>query len=333
VVQAVDGVSLELESGYTLGLVGESGSGKTVTGRSIMGLTPASRGVERSGTVMFDGQDMLSLRTAELRRIWGRDIGMVFQDPNTSLNPVMTIGSQIAESLRYHRGLSRREAQTEAAGVLGSVGIQEPRRRCEQYPHELSGGMKQRVMIGIALAGSPRLLIADEPTSALDVTVQSTILDLLAAEQSDRAMAMILITHSLAVAANWTDHIAVMYGGQIVETGPTRTLFTDMRMPYTEALVRSVPPMVGPRHVALSAIPGRPPDPLARPSGCAFAPRCAYAQDRCREEAPRLVDGPAPGHRYACFYPVGTREGLEALARNRARAVPTRDATVELAVR
>jgi oligopeptide/dipeptide ABC transporter ATP-binding protein len=234
----------------------------------------------------------------------------------TSLNPVMKIGKQITESLRYHLDMDRGEAIDTAIALLSSVGIPEPKQRIEEYPHQLSGGMRQRVTIAIALACGPKLLFADEPTTALDVTVQAQILNLLKRQQVERHMAMVLVTHDLGVVAGRTDDIAVMYAGQIVERAPTNVLFSKMRMPYTEALVNSIPKLNNPSHTVLEVIPGRPPDLVNPPKGCNFAPRCKYAQDRCREESPPLIEAETPGHAYRCFYPVGTPEGEEALARN-----------------
>ncbi|WP_019630322.1 ABC transporter ATP-binding protein [Actinomadura atramentaria] len=318
-MRAVDGVSFTLERGRTLGVVGESGSGKTVLSRSVMGLLPRGD-VVRGGTVQYAGEDISALDEDGLRRLWGREIAMVFQDPMTSLNPVVRIGRQITEHLRLHTGASRADARAKAAALLKSVGIPEPERRLREYPHQLSGGMRQRVMIAVALATGPRLLLADEPTTALDVTVQAQILDLLRAQQRQRDMAMILVTHDLGVVAGRTDEVAVMYAGRVVERAPTRTLFTNMRMPYTEALVRSIPRIADPGHTRLAAIPGRPPDMTRPPAGCRFAPRCAYARDKCRAEQPPLRESGEPGHTFACWYPVGTPEGAAALERNRKEA-------------
>jgi peptide/nickel transport system ATP-binding protein len=315
VVRAVDGVSFSLEQGRTLGVVGESGSGKTVLSRSIMGLLPRQN-VVRGGEVRFEGEDIVPLDEEDLSRIWGADMAMVFQDPMTSLNPVVRIGRQLTEHLRLHTGIGRREADRRAVELLDSVGIPEARRRLREYPHQLSGGMRQRVMIAVALACGPKLLLADEPTTALDVTVQAQILDLLNEQQRERHMAMILVTHDLGVVAGRADEIAVMYAGKIVEKAPTRTLFANMRMPYTEALLRSIPRLTDPSHTRLNVIPGRPPDLGHLQDGCRFAPRCPYAQDRCRTEEPPLMDAGVPGHTYACWYPVGTPEGNDALARN-----------------
>jgi peptide/nickel transport system ATP-binding protein len=265
---------------------------------------------------VFDGRDLLTLGARELQDVWGEEVAMVFQDPMTSLNPVVKIGRQITEGLRHHLGMSRSDARESAIALLTSVGIPEPIRRLNQYPHELSGGMRQRVTIAIALACGPHLLIADEPTTALDVTVQAQILDLLQRQQRERFMAMILVTHDLGVVAGRTDEIAVMYAGRIVERAPTYDLFHQMRMPYTEALVKSIPRVNNPSHTRLQAIVGRPPDLVDVPRGCRFAPRCPYRQARCFEEEPPLLPGPAPGHEFRCWYPVGTPEGADALARN-----------------
>ncbi len=319
-VRAVDGVSFTLERGRTLGVVGESGSGKTVLSRSIMGLLP-KHNVVRSGSVRFEGREIGSADTPTMRELWGTEMAMVFQDPMTSLNPVMRIGNQITESLRYHLEVAKDFANETAIALLRSVGIPEPERRMKEYPHQLSGGMRQRVTIAIALACGPKLLFADEPTTALDVTVQAQILDLLQSQQRERFMAMILVTHDLGVVAGRADDIAVMYAGKVAEKAPTRTLFTEMRHPYTEALLKSIPKLADPSHTRLEAIGGRPPDLVSPPAGCKFAPRCPYAQQRCMEEEPMLAETGAPGHAFACFYPVGTPEGAEALARNQASGV------------
>ncbi len=319
-IQAVDGVSLELRTGDTIGVVGESGSGKTVLSRTMMGLIRDGSRTHVSGSVHLSGVDLTGLPAAELRRVWGTRLAMVFQDPMTSLNPTKRIGIQITESLRYHLQLSRSEARTRAVDLLESVGIADAGRRIDQYPHELSGGMRQRVTIAIALSCSPDLLFADEPTTALDVTVQAQILDLLAQQQRDRNMSMVLVTHDLGVVRGRTDHIIVMYAGQVVESAPTPTIFAMPRMPYTEGLMNAVPQITGPIHVTLRAIPGRPPNLVDLGPGCRFSPRCPYAQDRCLEEAPPLRPEPTdPDHLAACWYPVGTPENIEARELNRQR--------------
>ncbi len=327
VVKAVDGVSFTLERGKTLGVVGESGSGKTVLARSMMGLLTA-RNVHRSGSATYAGQELVGASKQQLRALWGTEMAMVFQDPMTSLNPVMKIGRQITEGLRFHLDVPKDEAREQALALLESVGIPDPRRRIGQYPHELSGGMRQRVTIAIALACGPKLLFADEPTTALDVTVQAQILNLLNQQQRERHMAMVLVTHDLGVVAGRTDEIAVMYAGQIVERAPTRTLFANVRMPYTEALLKSIPKLEEPSHTRLQIIGGRPPDLIHPPAGCRFSPRCPYAQPTCHTEAPPLVEAETPGHLYRCWFPVGTDAGREALERNLAHHAPAAEALV-----
>jgi peptide/nickel transport system ATP-binding protein len=251
-------------------------------------------------------------------------MAMVFQDSMTSLNPVMKIGKQITETLRVHLGMPTAEANATAEKLLNDVGIPEAHRRLSEYPHQLSGGMRQRVTIAIALACGPTMLFADEPTTALDVTVQAQILDLLAEQQRDRNMSMMLVTHDLGVVAGRTDEIAVMYAGRIVERAPTRTLFAHMKMPYTEALVKSIPKLENASHTRLEIIGGRPPNLINPPVGCKFAPRCPYVRDRCRSEEPPLVEAETPGHEYACWYPVGSPEYLETVS---LRAAATVDAS------
>jgi peptide/nickel transport system ATP-binding protein len=324
VVKAVDGVTFSLERGRTLGVVGESGCGKTVLSRSIMGLLP-KRNVVREGTVHFEGREIGSLTPKQMRSFWGAQMAMIFQDPMTSLNPVMRIGKQITESLNYHLDISKSYANELAESLLDSVRIPEPKQRLREYPHQLSGGMRQRVCIAVALACGPKLLFADEPTTALDVTVQAQVLDLLQGQQRERFMAMILVTHDLGVVAGRADEIAVMYAGQIVEKAPTAVLFSDMKMPYTEALLDSIPKLADKSHTKLNVIPGRPPDLVSPPKGCRFAPRCVYVQDRCREEEPPLIPAETPGHEYRCWYPVGTPQGKEALERNRKAAAAAGD--------
>jgi oligopeptide/dipeptide ABC transporter ATP-binding protein len=326
-VRAVDGVSFQLDRGRTLGVVGESGSGKTVLSRTIMGLLPKNN-VEVSGEVVYEGRDITGAPASQMRDVWGTEMAMVFQDPMTSLNPVMKIGRQITESLRHHLDMPKDESRATALALLQSVGIPEAAQRLKEYPHQLSGGMRQRVTIAIALACGPKLLFADEPTTALDVTVQAQILNLLQRQQQERHMAMILVTHDLGVVAGRTDEIAVMYAGQIVERAPTKTLFAHMKMPYTEALLKSIPKLEQPSHTRLEIIGGRPPDLINPPKGCKFSPRCPYAQDQCREEEPPLIEAEVAGHYYKCWFPVGTSEGMEALERNLAAGLPQAEAAV-----
>lgn len=316
VVHAVEGVSLELHAGEVLAVVGESGSGKTVFTRRVMGLIAGGRGTEVSGSVDFDGTRISELSGAALSAFWGSEIALILQDPMTSLNPVKRIGAQLTETIRLHEKVTKAQALERAVDLLRQVGLSEPERRVRQYPHELSGGMRQRVTIAIALSCNPRLLLADEPTTALDVTVQAQILDLLADLQRRRRMAMLLVTHDLRVVRSRSDRIAVMYAGQVVETAPTAELFAAPRMPYTEALMNAVPPVAGPNHVRLQVIPGRPPDLLNPPAGCRFSPRCPYAQDRCLVEEPPLRDAGSPEHRYRCWYPVGSPAWADARAGN-----------------
>jgi peptide/nickel transport system ATP-binding protein len=303
-VRAVDGVSFTLERGRSLGIVGESGSGKTILSRSIMGLLP-KRNTVRSGSVRFEGVELTDMPLSKRRHIWGREMAMIFQDPMTSLNPVMRIGKQISEPLQVHLSMSKDDARATALRLLQDVGIPEPAKRLDQYPHELSGGMRQRIMIAMALACGPSLLFADEPTTALDVTVQAQILELIAEQRRERNMSVILVTHDLGVVAGHTDDIIVMYAGKVVEHAPTRTLFTEMRMPYTEALMRSIPKLDDPSHTRLKAIGGRPPNLIHPPDGCSFSPRCPYATEQCHVDEPPLVES-TPGHRFACWHPVGS---------------------------
>ncbi len=319
-VRAVDGVSLTLERGKALGIVGESGSGKTVLSRSIMGLLP-TRGTIRRGSIRFEGREIGGLSRRAMRDVWGKEMAMIFQDPMTSLNPLMKIGAQIAEPLRLHLGMSRSDAWATAERLMQDVRIPAPGRRLRQYPHEMSGGMRQRIMIAIAMACGPTLLLADEPTTALDVTVQAQILDLLGEQRRDRNMSLVLVTHDLGVVAGHTDEIGVMYGGKLVEMAPTGELFANMKMPYTEALLQSIPKLDDVSHTRLNVIGGRPPDLVNPPTGCRFSPRCPYAQDRCREEEPPLIPTVEdPRHTYACWYPVGSPEYHETKARRQREA-------------
>jgi len=303
-LRAVDRVNLALGPGQTLGVVGESGCGKTMLSRAILQLLPKK--AKLSGRVMFDGQDLASLDPEALRKLRGRSLAVVFQDPMTSLNPVLTIGTQLMETLQEHLELDVSAARKRSVELLAAVGIPAPEQRLMQYPHQLSGGMRQRVAIAIALSCEPKLLIADEPTTALDVTIQAQILDLLAREQRRRHMAMILITHDLGVVAGRTDEVAVMYAGRVVERAPTPALFKKMRMPYTEALLAAIPKLDAAPHTVLPAISGRPPDPTRPIKGCSFSPRCRYAVARCHGEKPELTEAETPAHQFACFHPIET---------------------------
>jgi peptide/nickel transport system ATP-binding protein len=316
VVHAVEGVSLTVRAGEVLAVVGESGSGKTVFTRRLMGLVSGGRGTEVSGTVTYNGTKLTELSSKELSKFWGAEIALILQDPMTSLNPVKRIGEQLTETILLHMRVTKKEAQDRAVELLRAVGLSEPERRVRQYPHELSGGMRQRVTIAIALSCNPRLLLADEPTTALDVTVQAQILDLLADLQARTRMSMLLVTHDLRVVRSRSDRIAVMYAGRIVETAPTPELFAEPKMPYTEALMNAVPPIAGPNHVRLQVIPGRPPNLIDPPAGCKFSPRCPYAQEKCLTDEPPLRDVGSGEHQYRCWYPVGSPEGAEARARN-----------------
>jgi|TARA_B110000438_G_scaffold122135_1_gene119269 peptide/nickel transport system ATP-binding protein len=314
---AVDGVSFSLPKGRSLGVVGESGSGKSVMSRSIMRLLPKAN-IHTEGTVRFKSKNLMELAPRDLRKLWGPEMAMIFQDPLGSLNPVVKVGKQVAEGLRVHSGFSKKEARSEALKLLREVGISEPERRLDEYPHQFSGGMRQRIVIAIALACRPDLLIADEPTTALDVTVQAQILDLIEEQRNQRNMSLILVTHDLGVVAGRTDEIMVMYAGRVVERAPTKVLFANMKMPYTEALLESIPKLERPSHSHLLSIPGQPPNMVDAPRGCKFASRCKYVQDRCVEEEPELISAGTPGHLYRCFFPVGSSESADALARNMA---------------
>ncbi len=307
VVRAVDGVSFTLERGHVLGIVGESGAGKSVLAHSIMGLLPREH-VVRRGSIRFDGREISGLAPKAMRSVWGSQMSMVFQDPMTSLNPVMRIGHQITESLHEHTHMSKAAANTATLGLLRSVGIPEPERRMREYPQQLSGGMCQRVMIAIALAAGPKLLLADEPTTALDVTVQAQILELLRTQQRERFMAMILVSHDLRLVATVADTIIVMYAGRIVERAPTGELLRRMHMPYTDALLRSIPRLDHPSHTRLLGIPGRPPDLEGTGTGCRFSPRCAEARERCHTEEPPLRAAETSDHEFACWYPVNLND-------------------------
>jgi peptide/nickel transport system ATP-binding protein len=301
---AVDGVSFDVEPGRTVGLVGESGSGKSVTALAIMGLLP-KRGADVRGSVRFEGDDLLMCSDKQLRDKRGRDLGMVFQDPLSSLNPVIPIGLQIAEVLERHRGMNRKQASGEAGELLGRVGIPDPQRRLSEYPHQLSGGMRQRALIAIALACKPRLLIADEPTTALDVTIQAQILALLSELVRDTGTALIMITHDLGVVAGLCDEVNVMYGGRVVERAERHALFAAARHPYTHGLLESIPRLDAPRGEKLLPIRGSVADNIPWDHACAFAPRCPNALGRCREVTPEFL--PDNGGMLRCHNPVGPR--------------------------
>ncbi len=320
-VKAVRGVSFELNQGKTLGVVGESGSGKTVLARSVMRLNLGNN-VITSGSAKFRGSNILDLRPKAMQKLWGNEIAMVFQDPMTALNPLVKVGRQVTEHVRHHLGISKKEARSLAIDLLNEVRIPEPENRLDSYPHELSGGMRQRICIAIALACEPTLLFADEPTTALDVTVQHQILNLLNREQETREMGLVLVTHDLGVVAGRTDETMVMYAGNVVEKSSTKELFEDMQHPYTEALFRSIPKTSERSHTRLTAIAGRPPDLIAPPSGCSFSPRCPYVQQKCREEEPPLIPVNNGSHFSACWFPVGTEENQEAFRKNVAAGLP-----------
>ena len=310
-VQAVDGITYELGRGRTLGIVGESGSGKTVAALSVLGLTRAE-GASVSGRVELAGWgDLLALDERELRKVRGNEVAMVFQDPLSSLHPLYRVGAQIVEAIRAHRDVPKSAARAQAIELLELVGIPDPNKRVDAYPHELSGGQRQRVMIAMALCNDPKLLIADEPTTALDVTVQAQILGLLARLQRERGMAIVLVTHDLGVVADMADEIAVMYAGQIVESAPAERVFSAPEHPYTWGLLRSIPTLDGPREELLEPIPGSPPSPLAPPPGCRFHPRCPYAEPEHARTEPVLTPTPGqPDHRVACLLEPDVRRRL-----------------------
>jgi peptide/nickel transport system ATP-binding protein len=329
-VYALDGVSLTVEAGECVGIVGESGSGKTMTALSIMQLLPPG-GHITGGQIMLDGQIISSLDDNGMRHVRGNEVGMIFQDPMTSLNPTMTIGDQIAETVLLHRGVDKAAGLARAVEVLGLVGMPRPAERVKNYPHQLSGGMRQRVMIAMALACEPKLLIADEPTTALDVTIQKQILELIDDLRKRLGMAVILVTHDLGVIAGRADRAAVMYAGRVVETTSTLRLFGNPRHPYTEALFGALPEKAADSSERLYSIPGLPPDLSSPPPGCKFAPRCRYVQDSCRQAEPAL-EGDSWDHVYRCFFPVGrTEDGARAAELTVAEGVPDARAAAALA--
>ena len=298
-VKAVDGVSFNIKAGETLGIVGESGSGKSVTASSVMRLVPDPPGKIVGGSINFKGQDILAKSNEEMRKIRGNEISMIFQEPMTSLNPVYTIGDQIAEVIRLHKGLSEKKAIQEAIKMLEKVGIPSPEQRVHEYPHQMSGGMRQRIMIAMALACDPELLIADEPTTALDVTIQAQILDLMNDLKEEFGTAIMLITHDLGVIAEVADRVAVMYGGRVVEQAEIKEIFYNPQHPYTEGLIKSIPRLEGNKK-RLEPIRGTVPDPFNFPKGCKFANRCDYVEDRCLEKEPNLTQS-SNTHNVRCF--------------------------------
>jgi peptide/nickel transport system ATP-binding protein len=310
VVRAVDGVSYSVDQGRSLGIVGESGSGKSVTNLSVLGLTRASN-ASFDGEVLFEGRDLLKMSEDELREVRGEEIAMIFQDPLSSLHPFYRVGDQLIEAVRAHHDVSKKAARDRAIEMLQLVNIPEPRARVDAWPHEFSGGMRQRAMIAMALINSPKLLIADEPTTALDVTVQAQILELIERLQAETGTAVIMITHDLGVVAEMTHEIAVMYAGRIVEHAPTAELFAAPQHPYTWGLLRSIPRLDSPRDEELVPIDGRPPSLIMRPSGCAFHPRCAFVRDAHKRVDPRLEPvGGRQDHEVACLLAPQTRNEL-----------------------
>jgi oligopeptide/dipeptide ABC transporter ATP-binding protein len=301
VVRAVDDVSWDVGESETVALVGESGCGKSVSALSIMRLVAGPAGRIVGGEVLFKGRDLLKLSDEEMRHVRGREIGMIFQEPMTSLNPVLSIGRQLTEGLEIHLGLSPTESRRRSAELLGMVGIPDPERRLGQYPHQFSGGMRQRMMIAMALACKPSLILADEPTTALDVTIQAQILELMKDLSRRFGVAMLIITHNLGVVARYADRVNVMYAGKIIERGTAREIYANPRHPYTLGLLRSVPRLDEPRRARLDPIEGQPPDLTRLPSGCAFTPRCAFSVDRCRAEIPPLRAVNGAGHVSACW--------------------------------
>lgn len=300
VVKAVDGISYELEEGETLGLVGESGCGKSVSALSVMRLIPDPPGKIVDGTIQFEDEDILKIDMDDMRRIRGGKISMVFQEPMTSLNPVLTVEKQLTETLELHKGMTKAESRREAVDLLARVGIPDPEKRVKQYPHQFSGGMRQRVMIAMALSCNPRLIIADEPTTALDVTIQAQILELMKSLTVEFGVALIIITHNLGVVARYADRMNIMYAGRIIERGSAREIYANPRHPYTVGLLRSVPRLDLPRRAKLDPIEGQPPDLVNLPVGCSFRARCRWAIDKCALEAPELemLD---EGHSSACW--------------------------------
>jgi oligopeptide transport system ATP-binding protein len=301
IVKAVDDVSFYVMPGETLGVVGESGCGKSMTGLSIMRLIPIPPGKIASGEVLLEGRDILKMSDNDVRKIRGKEIAMIFQDPMTSLNPVLTISRQLCEAIQLHLGMSKDQARARAVELLKLVGIPNAEKRLDQYPHQFSGGMRQRVMIAMALSCNPKLIIADEPTTALDVTIQAQILDLMRTLQSERDTGVIMITHSMGVVAGMADRVQVMYAGHIVETASTEEIFANPRHPYTVGLMKSIPRLDATTKEKLEPIRGLPPDLIDLPDMCPFVPRCNYAREKCEQKRPPLLEV-APGHHSACWF-------------------------------
>jgi oligopeptide/dipeptide ABC transporter ATP-binding protein len=315
VVHAVRDVSFTVSPGEVLGIVGESGSGKSVTMLSVMGLIPSPPGQIVGGEVLFEGRDLLRLPADALRRVRGSEIGMIFQEPLSSLNPVLTIGDQLDEAIRVHKRIGKAEARRHSLDMLGMVNIASPERVVDDYPHQLSGGMCQRVMLAVALACRPKLLIADEPTTALDISTQDQLLELVRQLQRELGLAVVWITHDLGIIAGLADRVVVMYAGEVMEQAAVDDLYDSPAHPYTVGLLDCVPTIVGPHRSRLSSIPGAPPDLVRPPEGCPFEPRCAWRIDRCATHRPGL-EGVAPGHVRACWVPVATvRAGAPSAAR------------------
>jgi peptide/nickel transport system ATP-binding protein len=330
VVRAVDGVNLTVRRGQSVGIVGESGSGKSVSMLTVMGLS-RSRNASISGSAMFEGQDLLVASDDDLRRIRGNDIAMIFQDPLSSLHPFYKVGWQLVEAIRAHRDVSKGQARARAVELLGLVGIPSPKERADSYPHEFSGGMRQRAMIAMALANEPKLLIADEPTTALDVTVQAQILELIARLQQELNMALVLITHDLGVVAEVTEEVNVMYAGEVIERAATGQIFATPQHPYTWGLLRSIPRLDRPRDEPLVPIPGRPPSLVDPPTGCRFYPRCPYEPEQAREKHPELeIAGDNAEHSVRCFLAAATRRQIwEQLKQGKSPDQVKRELTVE----
>jgi oligopeptide transport system ATP-binding protein len=330
VVKAVDDVSFYVMPGETLGVVGESGSGKSMTGLSIMRLIPNPPGKIVNGEVTFNGRDILKMSEEQVRSIRGNDIAMIFQDPMTSLNPVLTINRQISESLQLHMGMNKDQARHRSIELLGMVGIPNPESRVDQYPHQFSGGMRQRVMIAMALSCNPKLLIADEPTTALDVTIQAQILDLMRGLQSETGTGVIMITHSMGVVAGMADRVQVMYAGHIVETASTEEIFANPRHPYTVGLMKSIPRLDARSKEKLQPIRGLPPDLIDLPDMCPFVPRCNYAREKCEQKNPPLLEV-KQGHYSACWFweEVHREDDQDEVAREHGHPEPS-DSTADV---